>query len=87
VNGYSGFIPTAYGNTLIAMTTFPDDNSIARLRRLSVGYVVVRRRNFRDDAGYAQATAPLLARRDFGAPQVFGAGLDEAAVFWLRPQP
>ena len=87
VNGYSGFLPTSYGNTLIAMRTFPDENSIARLRRLSVDFVVVRRANFPDDDAYAQTTAPLLARRDFGAPQVFGAGLDEAAVFALRPQP
>ena len=87
VNGYSGFLPTSYGNTLIAMKTFPDENSIGRLRRLSVDFVVVRRCNFLDDASYAKATAPLLARRDFGAPQVFGTGPDEAAVFALRPQP
>ena len=87
VNGYSGFLPTSYGNTLIAMQTFPDENSIGRLRRLSVDFVVVRRCNFLDDASYAKATAPLLARRDFGAPQVFGTGPDEAAVFALRPQP
>ena len=87
VNGYSGFIPMVYGNTLLAMRTFPDENSIGRLRRLSVDFVVVRRRNFVDDDHYAQATVPLLAVRDFGAPQVFGSGLDEAAVFALRPQP
>jgi hypothetical protein len=87
VNGYSGFIPRSYANTLIEMETFPDENSIGRLRRLSVGFVVVRRRNFPDDDSYARTAATLLTRRDFGAPQVFGTGLDEAAVFRLRPQP
>ncbi len=87
VNGYSGFLPTAYGNTLVDMATFPDERSIARLRRLSVDYLVVRRRNFTSDDGYARATAPLLAGRDFGSPQVLGRGLDEAVVFPLRPQP
>ena len=87
VNGYSGFIPRSYANTLIDMETFPDENSIGRLRRLSVGFVVVRRRSFPDDDGYAETTAQLLGVRDFGAPQVFGTGLDEAAVFRLRPQP
>jgi hypothetical protein len=87
VNGYSGFLPTIYGNTLIAMETFPDERSVGRLRRLSVDFIVVRRKNFVDDDHYARATASLLADRDFAAPQVLGAGMDEAAVFPLRPQP
>ena len=87
VNGYSGFMPRIYSNTLIAMETFPDENSIGRLRRLSVDFVVVRRRNFPNDDSYARTTAVLLAVPDFGAPQVFGTFLDEAAVFRLRPEP
>ena len=86
VNGYSGFIPTVYANTLIDMVTFPDERSLGRLRRLSVDYVVVRRINFTSDDGYARATAPLLAERAFGAPLVFGSGLSEAAVFALLPE-
>ena len=87
VNGYSGFLPTAYANTLIDMATFPDERSIARLRRLSVDYLVIRRRNFTSDDAYARATAPLIAGQDFAAPQVMGKGRDETAVFPLRPQP
>ena len=86
LNGYSGFIPTIYANTLIDMVTFPDERSLGRLRRLSVDYVVVRRINFTSDDGYARATAPLLAERAFGAPLVFGSGLGEAAVFALLPE-
>jgi len=85
LNGYSGFLPTDYGNTLIALVTFPDTESVARLRRLSVDYVVVRRCNFTSDDAYARTTAPLLISREFGAPLVLGAGRDEAAIFPLRP--
>jgi hypothetical protein len=82
VNGYSGFLPTVYGNTLIAFETFPDPESVARLGRLSVDYVIVRRANF-DDRGYARVTASLLASPGFAAPQVFGTGREEAAVYPL----
>jgi hypothetical protein len=85
VNGYSGFLPTTYANTLVDMETFPDERSIARLRRLDVDYVVVRRANFLTDDAYARATTPLLVSRDFGPPNVVGAGRDEAAVFALKP--
>jgi hypothetical protein len=87
LNGYSGFLPTVYGNTLADMVTFPDERSLGRLRRLSVDYVVVRRSNFTSDDGYARTTAPLVALRAFGAPLVFGSGLGEAAVFALLPEP
>ncbi len=82
VNGYSGFLPTGYGNTLADLETFPDERSVARLGRLSVDYVIVRRRNF-DDRRYAQVTAALLATPGFGPPQVVGTGRDEAAVYPL----
>jgi hypothetical protein len=87
LNGYSGFLPTSYGNTLADLETFPDERSVARLGRLSVDYVVVRRRNF-DDRRYAQVTATLLATPGFGPPQVVGTGRDEAAVYPLAaPRP
>jgi hypothetical protein len=83
VNGYSGFLPRSYGHTLALMETFPDAASITRLRNLSVDYVVVRRRYFSSD-GYARLCATLIGLPDFGAPQVFGEGLEEAAIFPLR---
>jgi hypothetical protein len=82
VNGYSGFLPTSYGNTLADMKTFPDERSVARLGRLSVDYVIVRRANF-DDRGYARMAATLLATPGFAPPLVFGGGLDEAAAYPL----
>ena len=84
VNGYSGFLPPNYARTLALMETFPDATSIAHLRWLSVDYLVVRRRNF-DDAAWTRQTTTLLAVPDFGAPQIFDKGLDEVAIFPLRP--
>ena len=66
-------------NTLVDMETFPDARSVARLHRLSVDYVVVRRRNFADDDQYARADraaarGPCL-RRAAGA----------SAPAWTKP--
>lgn len=41
VNGYSGYSPPDYTETERCMATFPDDQSIARLRTLHVQYVVL----------------------------------------------
>ena len=41
VNGYSGYYPPDYIETLARMEAFPDDESVARLRRLDVRYVIV----------------------------------------------
>lgn len=41
VNGYSGFSPPSYHDLLRTMETFPDDASIAEIRRRGVDYVIV----------------------------------------------
>jgi hypothetical protein len=41
VNGYSGFIPESYADFHSRMLLFPDDTSIAELRRRGVTYVTV----------------------------------------------
>jgi Bacterial membrane protein YfhO len=41
VNGFSGYVPADYVETMNLMDTFPDDESIARLRRLNVRYILV----------------------------------------------
>lgn len=42
LNGYSGYFPPSYLETLRAMASFPDERSIAHLRSRGVTYVVVR---------------------------------------------
>jgi hypothetical protein len=41
VNGYSGYTPRGYNYTVKLMDTFPDEASIARLRALNVGHILV----------------------------------------------
>ncbi len=41
VNGYSGYTPGDHLDTMTMMRTFPDDESLARLRELAVRYVLV----------------------------------------------
>jgi hypothetical protein len=41
VNGYSGFSPPDYAETLARMQHFPDERSIQRLKSLNVRYIVV----------------------------------------------
>jgi hypothetical protein len=44
VNGYSGYEPPSYKETLERMRTFPDDAAIARLQELQVRYVLMHER-------------------------------------------
>jgi hypothetical protein len=41
VNGYSGFAPPDYAETLVCMRDFPEGESIERLRELNVRYLLV----------------------------------------------
>lgn len=42
LNGYSGYVPASYYSMLDSMRSFPDDRSIAYLRRQEVDYVILR---------------------------------------------
>ena len=46
-NGYSGFFPASYLELVQIMRTFPDERSLAYLRRRKVHYVLLRE-NFYD---------------------------------------
>jgi hypothetical protein len=65
VNGYSGFLPSSYHQHLEALRSFPDDRSIAYLRRIGVTHVAVHPGGFRHAAGQEQlkAMASSLALR------------------------
>jgi hypothetical protein len=41
LNGYSGFYPPSYFRRLVRLATFPDEASVASLRRENVKYVIV----------------------------------------------
>jgi hypothetical protein len=80
VNGYSGFSPPDYAETLTRLRGFPDDRSIERLRRLNVRYIVVHEAYYKPKEhaalllriGHREDIVPGGRYRDWaGAAQVF----------------
>jgi hypothetical protein len=80
VNGYSGFSPPDYAETLTRMQHFPDERSIQRLKSLNVRYIVVHETFYRpkDHAalllrlGQRLEISPIGKFRDWtGAAHVF----------------
>jgi hypothetical protein len=80
VNGYSGFSPPDYEETLARMQGFPDDRSIERLQRLNVRYIVVHEMFYKPKEhaalllrlGRREDIAPAGRYRDWaGVAQVF----------------
>jgi hypothetical protein len=80
VNGYSGYIPGQYVQTLETMLRFPDDDSVERLQSLGVRYLLVHK-SFYPQKDYSSmmlrmaavpALIPLGRFRDWtGETQVF----------------
>jgi hypothetical protein len=63
VNGFSGNMPPDYVETITLMQTFPDDEAIARLRRLDVRYVLVHQ-SFYTSKNYTALMLRVLRRSD-----------------------
>jgi hypothetical protein len=61
VNGYSGYVPEHYQETLDIMRDFPSDASVAHLRRIGTRYVIVHEHGYERDE-YMAIIAALRAR-------------------------
>ena len=64
VNGNSGILPVAYLNFSRQMTTFPDEDSLALLRRSGAQYVVVHEEFYEDKAAYRSVVEASAGRAD-----------------------
>lgn len=64
VNGYSGYYPPGYLQTVLRLMTFPTTSSVGRLRGLNVRYLIVHRA-FYDEDRYTQLMLRLAASREF----------------------
>jgi hypothetical protein len=84
VNGYTGFAPASYLETLELMTGFPDARSVARLRALSVDFVLVNREYYEPGA-YQRLVERLIESGAFETPHAFRANTLEVLVFPLKP--
>jgi hypothetical protein len=85
VNGYSGFPPPIYLRTLDVLRRFPDGESVARLRRLGVGYVVLHPEQM-GEADYARVASQLERSDDFAYVARFGPPPMTSVVFQLTPE-
>lgn len=85
VNGYSGYHPTDYLQTLMSMRTFPDDASIARLRAHDVRYIVVHR-SYYEPEPYTQLMLRIAVRPELRSWGTYKDPVGNAELFVLEPQ-
>jgi len=83
VNGYSGFFPKTFIELAEATAAFPDERSIAYLKRRGVDLVVIHG-PLMDPELFGEMTAALLSRPDIEALAKFEERMGSDVVFRLR---
>jgi len=84
VNGYSGYHPADYLQTLMAMRTFPDNASIARLHAHDVRYIILHRAYYEPDL-YTQLLLRVAVRPELRSWGTYKDPVGTADVFVLEP--
>jgi hypothetical protein len=85
VNGYSGYQPADYAATIDYMQTFPDDESVSRLRELHVRYILVHGW-FYTAAEYSDLLLQMAQRPDLIPHGAFRDWIGPTQIFELKPQ-
>jgi hypothetical protein len=85
VNGYSGYYPRVYLETLMRLRHFPDDASIARLRALDVRYVVVHQ-SFYEPVRFTELMLAMARRADLKPWGAYRDPVGMANIFELEQQ-
>jgi hypothetical protein len=83
INGYSGFAPGGYINTLELLRGFPNEPSVKRLRELGVRFILLNR-VFYSGTEFAALIGTLRALPAFWPPQAFGGGENQIVVVELK---
>ncbi|HEX6162052.1 MAG TPA: hypothetical protein VFZ31_01715 [Vicinamibacterales bacterium] len=83
VNGYSGFFPPTFVELAESTRSFPDDASIAYLKRRGVDLIVIHGQ-FMTAEQFGDMTAVLLERPDIEAMAQFDEPMGSDVVFRLR---
>jgi hypothetical protein len=86
VNGYSGFAPAEYIQTLDHLRGFPDERSIERLRALGVRFVLLNRVYY-TGVEFTELIAGVTASPAFLPPRSFGDGDHQIIVVELKEPP
>jgi len=84
VNGYSGFIPRDYEETVKIMRTFPDDRSVARLRKYNVQRIVVHD-SYYPERERAALMLAIAKRSDLIPAGKYRDWIGMAQIFELKP--
>ena len=85
LNGYSGYTPASFYQTRELMSGFPDDRSIAFLRRRRVDYVVIRTGKY-DLPDAATVLERVQQREELSLEVMWAAGPDGGeALFKVVP--
>ena len=80
VNGYSGYYPPEFAQTVVRTEHFPDDQSILQLTLIGVRYIVVHRA-FYDEPAYRALLEQISQRRDLTALGTYIDPLGECRLF------
>ena len=83
VNGYSGYFPPEYSQTVVRMENFPDDRSIAQLRNIGVRYIILHPNRYVGDE-YASLVKRIAERRELRPYGTFPAQGENAELFLLE---
>ena len=83
VNGYSGYYPPEFVETVVRMEHFPDDRSLAQLSQIGVRYLVVHR-SFYEDEEYRQLMFRIGSRPELHAAGVYADPVGMCDLFILQ---
>ncbi|MDR1988724.1 MAG: hypothetical protein LBQ09_00665 [Acidobacteriaceae bacterium] len=86
VNGYSGYYPSDYIQTLARMEYFPEEASIANLHAHDVRYIVLHREFFKDDQ-YSSLMLRMAQWPQFTFWGVYRDPVGVAALWVMEPAP
>lgn len=84
VNGYSGYFPPDYMQTLIRMESFPDDASMARLRAHHVRYIVVHR-DFMEPDKFTRLMLRMATQKELRPWGTYRDPVGSAVLFVMEP--
>jgi hypothetical protein len=82
VNGYSGYYPVEFAETVVRTEHFPDDRSLLQLRNTGVRYIVVHR-SFYSDEHYRDLLAKIGGRPELQPHGTYKDPQGEAQLFVL----
>jgi hypothetical protein len=84
VNGYSGYISQSYSRTIDSLAEFPDDQSLGRLKRLNVRYILVHRAFYKTRESYIDMVLRMGNRPELIPLGQFKDWIDDTALFEMR---